>query len=183
MQSGAVHPGGLVSSMKLKTLKRRAVLRLVNGILAGTHFFAAKRRLLRSIGYEIGAGTRIVGPLFCTGTLKIGADCWVGRGLTVHGNGLVCIGDRCDLAPDVTFLTGGHRIGGPERRAGQGETYRITVGDGVWIGARSTVLRSVTLGSGCVIGACACVVRDIPPHTLAGGVPAAVIRELAHEDL
>ena len=168
--------------MKLKTIKRLAVMHLVNGILAGTHFFPAKRRLLRSIGYKIGERTRVVGPLFCTGTLSIGADCWIGRGLTVHGNGWVRIGDNCDIAPDVTFLTGGHRIGGPERRAGKGEAYRITVGDGSWIGARSTIVRSVDLGSGCVIGACACVTRDIPAHTLAGGVPAAVLRELADEN-
>lgn len=41
---------------------------------------------------------------FCTGTLCIGANCWIGRNLTVHGNGSVIIGDNCDIAPDVTFL-------------------------------------------------------------------------------
>ena len=40
--------------MKLRSIKKRIVLHMVNHTLAGTRFFAAKRRLLRSIGYEIG---------------------------------------------------------------------------------------------------------------------------------
>ena len=117
--------------MKLRSIKKRIVLHMVNHTLAGTRFFAAKRRLLRSIGYEIGDNTKIVGPIHNTGTLCIGADCWVGCNLTVSGNGTVTIGDNCDIAPDVTFLTGGHRIGSHARRAGEGETYRISVGNGL----------------------------------------------------
>ena len=94
--------------MKLKTIKNRIVIYLVNHTLAGTRFFSEKRNLLRSIGYEIGENTKIVGPIHNTGTLRIGANCWIGCNLTVHGNGTVTIGDNCDIAPDVTFLTGGH---------------------------------------------------------------------------
>ena len=164
--------------MKLRSVKRRLAMFCVNYIFAGTRAFGIKRRLLRSAGYEIGEGTKVVGPVHCTGSLKIGPDCWIGTNLTVHGNGEVEIGANCDLAPDVTFLTGGHAIGTGERRAGTGETYRIRVGKGCWIGARATLGRSVTLGDGCVIGACACVVSDVPANVLAGGVPAKLIREL-----
>lgn len=113
--------------MKLKTIKQRIVIYLVNHTLAGTRFFSAKRNLLRSIGYEIGENTKIVGPIHNTGTLRIGANCWIGCNLTVHGNGTVTIGDNCDIAPDVTFLTGGHQMGDHKRRAGKGESYHIAV--------------------------------------------------------
>lgn len=166
--------------MKLSTLKRVCVMFTVNHILCGTRFFGAKRHLLRWIGYEIGANTKIVAPLFCTAALRIGADCWIGRGLTVHGNGTVEIGDRCDIAPDVTFLTGGHEIGGAGRRAGRGEKYHITVGSGTWIGARSTILGDTRIGQGCVVAACACVTKHTADHLLVGGVPAVTIRELEH---
>lgn len=43
----------------------------VNHIFAGTHTFEAKRRLLNSIGYDIGAGTKVVGPLHCSGKLTV----------------------------------------------------------------------------------------------------------------
>ncbi len=163
--------------MKLRTAKKRIVIYIVNHILKGTCFFPAKRRLLCSIGYEIGENTRIVGPIHNTGTLRIGANCWIGCSLTVHGNGTVTISDNCDIAPDVTFLTGGHQIGGPERRAGTGEKYAITVGRGVWIGARAVVLGNTCIGDGSVVAACACVVKDVPANTLAAGVPAKVIKE------
>lgn len=71
--------------MKLKTIKRMTVTFLVNHVFAGTRFFRCKRRMLRSIGYEIGENTKIVGPIFNTGTLRIGADCWIGRILYHHG--------------------------------------------------------------------------------------------------
>lgn len=164
--------------MKLKTFKRILVEFAVNHVLAGTKFFALKRRLLCSIGYQIGENTKVIGPIYNTGTLHIGDNCWIGRNMTIHGNGTVTIGSNCDLGPDVTFLTGGHRIGNSSRRAGAGETYQISVGNGVWIGARATILLDTTIEDGAVISACACVIRDVPADTLAGGVPARQINDL-----
>lgn len=83
-----------------------------------------------------------------------------------------------DLGPEVTFQTGGHAIGNRTRRAGQGEIYHQVIGNGAWIGGRSTICNNSTVGSGCVVAACACVVHDVPDNTLVGGVPARVIRSL-----
>lgn len=167
--------------MRLFSVKRALTLFLVNRVLAGTRCFGAKRRLLNGIGHSLGLGTSVVGPVFLTGTLITGEDCWIGRNLQIHGNGTVRLGKRCDLGPDVTFLTGGHTIGGKNRRAGPGERYEIRVGDGCWIGARCTLGRNVSVGRGSVIAACAGVFRDVPPNTLAAGLPAREIRRL-HED-
>lgn len=167
--------------VKAKTLKKIGVMFLVNHILGVPKFFEAKNKLLRSVGYEIGKGSKVVGSLFCTAFLSVGCDRWIGRGLTVHGNGNVSIGDNCDIAPDVTFLTGGHEIGDSSHRAGKGETYSISVGDGVWIGARSTIGRNVRIGSGSVVAACSCVMNDVPDNVLVGGVPAKVIKELPND--
>lgn len=164
--------------MKLKTLKRAWVMLLVNHFYAGTDRYARKRALLRSIGWEIGENTRIAGPVTCSGQVSIGADCWIGRQFTVHGNGSVVLGDRCDVGPEVAFFTGGHAIGTPERRAGAGETYTIRVGDGCWLGGRSSLMRSIQVGSGAVVAACACVTKDVPENTLVGGVPAKPLRSL-----
>ncbi len=164
--------------MKLKTIKRILVTFVVNHFCAGTVFFELKRNLLNSIGYELAEGTKVVGPIYNTGTLKTGKNCWIGKNLTVNGNGTVIIGDNCDIAPEVTFLTGGHEIGSSERRAGKGEIYKITVGNGVWIGARSTIGRNVHLGDGCLVATCACIICSIEKNCLVGGVPAKVIRML-----
>ncbi|WP_318484299.1 CatB-related O-acetyltransferase [Photobacterium leiognathi] len=51
------------------------------------------------------------------------------------------------------------------------------VGNDVWIGAGVIVLRGVTIGDGAVIGASAVVTKDIPPYSVACGVPARVIKK------
>lgn len=162
----------------IKSIKRIIVTYLVNHIFVGTKHFKIKRKLLNSIGYEIGEGTRVVGPIYNTGTLKVGKDCWVGKNLIINGNGTVIIGDNCDIAPEVTFLTGGHQIGDAIRRAGIGEKYTIHVGSGTWIGARATVGRNIRIGKGCMIATCACVMKNIEDNRLVGGVPAKEIRKL-----
>ncbi len=162
-------------------IKRTAVYFLVNRVFGGLRCFGIKRILLNAIGHNLGKGTRLTGPLICTGTLVAGENCWLGRNLTIHGNGVVQLGNNCDIAPDVVFLTGGHRIGAPERRAGVGESYCICVEDGCWIGARASLLGDITVGRGSVVAACACVVEDVPANTLTGGVPARRIRKL-HEE-
>lgn len=159
-------------------IKRRVVYFLVNHVFVGSKHFPAKRRLLNSIRVAVGEGTKVVGPLHCTGRLTIGKNCWVGRNLRVEGNGEVTIGDRCDIAPDVTFYTGGHEIGSVERRAGTGMSYRQSVGDGTWLGARTAIINETRVGCGCVVATCACVVHDVEDHTLVGGVPAKTIRKL-----
>lgn len=153
---------------------------LVNNVFHGTRpqFFSIKRNLLNSIGYQIGEGSKIVGPIRCTGTLKVGNNCWIGERLTIHGNGHVIIGDSCDLGPEVTFLTGSHQIGSPERRAGEGYNATIRISSGCWIGGKSVFTNNIEIGRSVVIAAGAIVCKPLTNDVLAGGVPAKVIRNL-----
>lgn len=157
---------------------RKICLFLVNKVFVGTKHFQKKRILLNLMGIQIGTNTKVVGPIECTGKLRVGKNCWIGKNLIVNGNGIVEIGDNCDIAPEVTFLTGGHEIGGECRRAGMGEIYTIFVGNGVWIGARSTLLRNIVVGDGAVVAACSCVHRNVETNTLVGGVPARKVKDL-----
>jgi acetyltransferase-like isoleucine patch superfamily enzyme len=52
----------------------------------------------------------------------------------------------------------------------------VTIGDHVWIGARATILKGVTIGNGAVIAAGATVTHDVPAETLAVGSPAVPTR-------
>ena len=166
--------------LHIKGIRYHMALFIVNKLYVGTNpkHFEIKRRLLNSIGFEIGNGTKIVGPIECTGKLEIGDNCWIGKNMRINGNGNVTIGDNCDIAPEVTFQTGGHEIGDASRRAGKEIICSQRVGNGVWIGGRSTIVGNTTIGDSCVIAACACVVHDVEANMLVGGVPAKVIRRL-----
>lgn len=169
--------------MKLKTVKHTLVMFLVNNLFAGAYLFEVKRRLLNGIGYSLGEGTKVVGPVFCPGKLKTGVNCWLGRNLTIHGNGTVVLGDNCDIAPDVTFLTGGHGLIPQETDGEEIQNCSIRVEEGCWIGTGTTLGRHVTIGKGCMIIASSCVMKNVPENTLVGGVPARVMKKLDEKEL
>ena len=162
----------------VRGIRRRWNWYRINHTLVGCKKFEKKRKLLIYNGFEIGEGTKIVGPLECTCKLVIGKYCWIGKNLKVNGNGSVEIGDNCDIAPEVTFQTGGHEIGDSNRRAGEGKIFHQKVGSGTWIGGRATILNDTQIGQGCVIAGCSCVINNVPDNVLVGGVPAKIIREL-----
>lgn len=164
----------------VKKIWKGAAFILINHFLSGTHFFALKRALLNSCyGITVGNGTKIVGPIKVFGTLNIGKYCWIGRNFAVEGNGLVDIGDNCDIAPSVSLFTGSHKIGTIDRRAGKGFCGTIKIGNGCWICGGVKAIPNVTIGSGVVVACGGVVVTDIQPNILVGGVPAKKIRELS----
>lgn len=176
----------IVRMLHLQGLRRKVIFFRVNYLLSGTKEknFEKKRKLLTQLeGVEIGERSKIVGPIEINGRLTIGKNCWIGKNLRINGNGSVTIGDNCDIAPEVTFQTGGHEIGGAVRRAGRGLIFHQSVGNGVWIGGRTTILNNVSIGNGSVIAGCACVTKDVPANTMAGGVPAKRIRDLSDENV
>lgn len=174
----------IIKKLHLYGLHKKICFFLINHVFVGTKSFAcsAKRCLMKATGNSVGNGTTIVGPIMVMGTVSIGENSWINRGFIVHGNGHVDIGNNCDIAPEVEFLTGGHSIGTSARRAGTGEVYKIKVGNGCWIGARSTLLGSIVVNDGSVVAACACVNRDVPANVVVGGVPAKIIRRLEDEN-
>ncbi len=96
-----------------------------------------------------------------------------------YGAGGIVIGDDCLIAAFTVIVASNHIF---TRRdvpiQAQGITQKgVTIGSDVWLGTRVTVLDGVTVGDGAVIGAGSVVTRDILPFTIAGGVPARVIRE------
>jgi acetyltransferase-like isoleucine patch superfamily enzyme len=52
----------------------------------------------------------------------------------------------------------------------------INIGDHVWVGMRSMILKGVTVGKGSIIAAASVVVKDVNCNCLVGGVPAKLIR-------
>lgn len=58
----------------------------------------------------------------------------------------------------------------------------IMIGNDVWIGYGTIILSGVTIGDGAIVGAHSLVTKDIPPYTIAGGVPARPIRKRFSEE-
>jgi UDP-2-acetamido-3-amino-2,3-dideoxy-glucuronate N-acetyltransferase len=135
-------------------------------------------------GALVGPGTQIWHWVHVMPGAQIGARCSIGQGCFI---GAVRIGDGCRiqnhvslydgvtleddvfLGPSCVFTNVLHPRAHVSRRASYATTI---IGRGATIGANATLVCGVTVGAYAMIGAGAVVTRDVPPHTLAVGVPA-----------
>jgi len=165
---------------------RLFVMHLLMIVMPPTRCFALKRTLLRWAGATVGANVRIVSSarFYLTGRLVIGDETWIGHEvLVVGGDADVVIGSNVDIAPRVTLVSGSHELFTIEgRAAGKGYSLPITIEDGAWLGASSTILGGVTVGRCSVVAAGALVNRDVTPGCVFGGVPAREINVGGQKD-
>lgn len=159
----------------------------ISAFLRSLRFLIANLRKLNMAEQAVFRLTR-------SGQLSIGAG--------TYGNPLIYtwddktrikIGKYCSIAADVKIIAGGeHRldwittfpftkfpkewegaIGIEGHPATKGD---VIIGNDVWIGNGVTILSGVEIGDGAVIAAASVVTGTIPPYSIAGGIPAKVIR-------
>ena len=97
------------------------------------------------------------------------------HGLTA---GEITIGNGVRIAPQVLVFAGDHAFDNvdiPIYKQGV-VAAPITIEDDVWISGKVMITKGVCIGHGSVIGAGAVVTKDIPPWSVAVGVPARVIK-------
>lgn len=117
------------------------------------------------------------------GRIRIGGGTFLNQGVMVAAEGLVEIGEHCMAANGCLISDGSHRFDDPEKPVPwQGFTTKgpTRIGDNVWLGANVVVTSGVTIGRRSVIGANSVVTDDIPPHSIAAGSPAKVLRTITY---
>jgi acetyltransferase-like isoleucine patch superfamily enzyme len=121
-------------------------------------------------------GAKIVG-LDNNCTVEIGDNSFINADVWINGPGPIKIGKDCLLAPHVAIVAVNHVFADPDRPIRlQGHTAKgITIEDDCWLAYGVKVLDGVTIGQGSIIGAGAIVTKDIPPYSIAVGIPAKVI--------
>ena len=113
-----------------------------------------------------------------------GATLRLGDGFTANGLTRVLVGSTVTIGKGTVLGTGAtvadsvdHATSGDDGETWTDPVAPVTIGDGCWLGAESLVLRGVTVGDGAIVAARAVVTHDVPPATLAAGVPARVVKE------
>jgi acetyltransferase-like isoleucine patch superfamily enzyme len=101
--------------------------------------------------------------------VEIGDFTYLGPYVCMAGPGHVKIGKKCLIASQTGIYANNHREYGLSREG-------IEIQDNCWLGCGVRVLDGVIIGEGSVIGAGAVVSKDIPPFSIAVGVPAKVIK-------
>jgi maltose O-acetyltransferase len=103
---------------------------------------------------------------------------WAGK-----DKGKIILGDNVILGPGVMMFAFNHQIKPDQpivdQRFDDGD---IIIGNDVWIGGNVVIVAGVKIGDGCVIAAGSVVTKDIEPYSIAGGVPARVIKARKSKD-
>ncbi len=154
----------------------------------------AERRseVIRELGIKCG-------NVFFQGPVQFDYGCFTTVGTNTYANfNFTCvdccpvtIGDNVFFGPNVSILTPVHPLRWQDRNmylkpdgTATDKEYAkpITIGSNCWIAGNVTICGGVTIGEGCVIGAGSVVTRDIPPNSLAVGVPCRAVRQITEED-
>jgi acetyltransferase-like isoleucine patch superfamily enzyme len=113
--------------------------------------------------------------------IRIGGGTFLNVGVMVAAVDTVEIGEHVMFANGCFVTDGNHRFDDPDRPVpwqGFSSKGPTRIGDNVWFGANVVVTSGVTVGERSVIGANSVVTTDIPPFSLAAGVPARVLRAI-----
>lgn len=112
--------------------------------------------------------------------LKIGKECFVGRGVFFDLTERIVLEDKVTLAPGVMILT--HLNVGykdhPLIKYFPKASSGVIIKKGSFIGAGAIILAGASIGEESFIGAGALVRKQIPSKALAAGIPAKVIRAI-----
>lgn len=109
----------------------------------------------------IGDGTTMTQPTLVASegrALRIGRDCMIAYGTDVRNSD----GHSLLSGDGVTRLN---------------PAADVIIGDHVWLGINSQILKGVRIGAGAVVATRSLVRQDVPPRVVVGGVPARVLRE------
>lgn len=112
--------------------------------------------------------------------IKIGKDSLIGEYSVIRGQGGVEIGNRVYTSPFTQIIAVNHVFDDPNRPfTEQGITAKgIIIEDDVWLGSGAIITDGIRIGKGAVVAAGAVVTKDVPPHSVVGGVPANIIKKI-----
>lgn len=171
-----VHPEALVRIEKYLNFNRQwDTQRMMRNKMVGS-IYLAKDATLDVDAFDVYAGSRI--------NVNAGAKLSLGSGYMNHDCVIDCfdsisIGHHVVISERVVLRdSDNHSIQDMEAISSDESavTAPIVIGDHVWVGMNTIVLKGVTIGEGAVVAAGSVVNKDIPPHCLVAGVPAKVVK-------
>lgn len=181
MDSGSTITGGTKIHAYMHMLSQEA-LNLTAELNTGYHTPDEIREIMgRLTGKPMDESFSLFPPFYtdCGKNLTFGKNVFLNSGCKFQDQGGIFIGDGCLIGHNVVLATLNHNLD-PNHR-GDLIPAPIHIGKNVWIGSNATVLAGVTIGDGAVIAAGAVVTKSVPEKTIAGGVPARVMKTIVSE--
>lgn len=147
---------------------------------------------------DIGKDCEICALLSC----KKGGILTIGSHTTIRGGEIQClrkvqIGDHVIISNNVTISDNNNHPTSPLKRVKmcesgfhstlwgwpESESAPVVICGNVWIGARCTILKGVTIGEGAIVACDSVVTKDVPPFTIAAGNPARIVKQITNDKI
>ncbi|MEP7287861.1 MAG: methyltransferase domain-containing protein [Chloroflexota bacterium] len=140
-------------------------------------------RILRLGNAAVGQQVSIFAPLLIVNAsqdysnLSIGNRVHIGKDVLIDLHQRVTIEDRVTISMGTRIITHQHVGQSPLREMGYPYYSKpVVIEHGAYIGTNVVILQGIRVGECSVIGAGAIVNKDIPPYSVAMGIPARVIK-------
>ena len=130
---------------------------------------------------RVGLSSPVILHTWEGGRIEIG-DFTGASAVVISSRSSVKIGKHCNIGGNVRIFDHDfHALDADVRRGPRGcddcATKPIIIGDDVFIGAQSIILKGVTIGDRAVIGAGSVVTKDVPADSIAAGNPALIVKK------
>ena len=118
--------------------------------------------------------------------VEIQKNAFIGKNCKISSHTFICEGvhieDNVFVGHNVTFINDKHpratNVDGSMQSDADWKVVETFIKKGASIGSSSTIMCGVTIGENSIVGAGAVVTKDVPPNSIAAGVPAKVIRKI-----
>lgn len=124
--------------------------------------------------FQIACDVRVSNPH----NVLVGKDVFLSGGAYILAGAPVTLEDEVMLGPYAVVVSGDHSRVGRSWRFGPPDRGEILLKRGSWVGAHAVVTKGVTMGVGSCLAAGAVAIEDVPDDSIAGGVPARVIKRM-----
>ena len=154
---------GIIKLMIFKVLYKKRIN--FKGIpkINKSFMFMIKKKSNLSIGREFRARNNLAVRIVESGKIKIGNKCFFNDGCSINCQKSIVFGDKVICGPNVMFFDHDHDY---KNNIDEFVKKEIKIGNNVWIGANSIILKGVTIGDNSVIAANSVVNCDVSENVV-----------------
>jgi acetyltransferase-like isoleucine patch superfamily enzyme len=109
--------------------------------------------------------------------IQIGNNTIVNNNIVIISEEEIIIGDNVLIGTNVEIIDSDFHSVSADRNI-KHKTAPVNIKSNVWIGSNVKILKGVTIGENSIISNSSVVTKNIPSNTIAGGIPAKIIKEV-----